>query len=344
MIYAPVIIPTFCRAEKLKNCIESLQRNPYAKYTELYISLDYPTTEKYREGYEQVKEYVYGGINGFARVEIIEQEINQGWSGNYRQLRQKVYERHECYIYSEDDNIFAPNFLEYMDRCLTEFEQNDDILAVTGYSYPIDWQIDKDNVMKLNSYFAAWGFGIWRNKEEKMLQAINLQNFERQMKNKSAMRKLYQASKNQYCNFVKGMIGYTDMLLVDENVLAIDLSFAMYQIFYDKYMIFPMVSKVRNTGYGVEGIHCREMKIIEGIRPNNRNYSYDNQPIDDGDFFNRININEEDCTDYLNQKLEEFFIVSKRELIASKAVELICRIGGRKLLVNCIKKMRKARS
>lgn len=341
MIYAPVIIPTLCRAEKLKDCIESLQRNHYAQYTELYISLDYPPNESYRQGYEQVKEYLGRGIEGFSRVEILEQKSNQGWHGNYDLLRKKVYEKHNCYIFSEDDNVFSRNFLEYMDRCLTEFEQDEEILAVTGYSYPIDWMSGNNNVVKIDTYFAAWGFGIWREKEEKMLRAINLQNFEGFVKNGSAMRKLYCAGRNQYCNFIKGMIEYTDMLIEDGQVLALDLSFALYQIFYGKYMIFPTVSKVRNMGYGEGGVHCGELIIKEGKPLQHRNYPYAYQPIDESDKFDHIVYNRRDDGKCYHECMENFFTISSRELIFSKLAAMICRLGGRKYLATLVRRLRK---
>lgn len=342
MIYAPVIIPTLCRAEKLKNCIASLKRNPYAKYTEIYISLDYPPSENYRQGYEQIKKYLENGIEGFARVEILEQKSNQGWHGNYNLLREKAYERHDCYIYSEDDNIFAPNFLEYMDRCLTEFEQDEDILAVTGYSYPIDWKAGKHNVVKVDSYFAAWGYGIWRQKEERMLKAINLDNFDRQMRNSYSMRKLYRAGRNQYCNFVKGMIEYTDMLIENGQVLTLDLSYALYQVFYDKCMIFPTISKVRNTGYGEGGVHCAELTLQEGQPLHHRNYPYDSQPIDESDRFEHISLSKVNHMEQQHECMEMFFRISPREYVVSMIAAIICRLGGRRYLTALVRKLRKA--
>lgn len=341
MKYAPVIIPTLCRVDKFKNCIESLQKNPYAKYTELYISLDYPPNENYRQGYEQIKEYLNRGIEGFARVEIIEQKRNLGWHGNYDFLRNRVYETHDCYIFSEDDNIFSPNFLEYMDRCLTEFEKDEDVLAVTGYSYPIDWKACGSTVIKIDSYFAAWGYGIWRKKEEVMLRFINLVNFERQMYNKNAMHKLYHASKNQYCNFVKGMIEYTDMLIEDGEIMTLDLSYGLYQIFYGKYMIFPAISKVRNTGCGEGGVHCGEVETQEGALIHHRNYRYDEQPIDKSDKFESVLLSDLGEIKRLHECMEKFFKVSTRELIISKIGALICRFGGRKYLVAFVRKLRK---
>ena len=341
MIYAPVIIPTLCRVDKLRKCIESLQRNPYAKYTEIYISLDYPPNEKYRQGYEQTKEYLRQRIEGFARVEILKQKENKGWQGNYELLRDKVYETHECYIFSEDDNVFSPNFLEYLDRCLTEFEHDEDILSVSGYSYPLDWQAGENNVVKVNSYFSAWGYGTWKKKEEAMLAAINLDNFESQMRNPATMQRLYHSGRNQYCNFVKGMIGYTDMLFEDGEVISVDLSDALYQIFNGKYTIFPTISKVRNMGYGGDGVHCAVMEVKEGEAVNHRNYPYDQQPIDESLQFEKIIVKEVDETERLNRLMEEFFTVSTREIVASRITQFICHIGGRGLLMKLLEKRRR---
>ena len=341
MIYAPVIIPTLCRAEKFKNCIESLKKNPYAKYTELYISLDYPPSEKYRKGYQEIEQYLEAGIDGFANVIILKQRENQGSYGNYQVLKKRVYEKHDCYIFSEDDNIFSPDFLEYMDKCLTEFEKDEKILAVTGYSYPIDWQTDKYSVLKINSYFAAWGFGIWRDKEEEMLKHLSLENFERILKDLVITKKLYNISRNQYCNFIKGMIEYTDMLIVNNEIPAVDLSFSLYQIFYNKYMIFPVESKVRNTGYGQDGVHCGEMIIQEHIAPNHRNYPYDKQPIDLEDKFEKIIVSHEGECEQWNKLMDDFFTVSNREIIASRIVQIVCKLLGRNRVAELLRKVRK---
>ena len=61
--YAPVMIPTLCRYEHLKRCIESLQMNSWAKYTDLYIGLDYPAKESHIDGYG--RHPVADGTGGF---------------------------------------------------------------------------------------------------------------------------------------------------------------------------------------------------------------------------------------------------------------------------------------
>ena len=58
MVYAPIYIPTLCRSEHFQKCIESLKTNTWARYTDVYIALDYPPSEKYRAGYEKICSYL----------------------------------------------------------------------------------------------------------------------------------------------------------------------------------------------------------------------------------------------------------------------------------------------
>ena len=58
MKYAPVIIPTLCRYEKFVQCMESLRKNSWAKYTEIYVAVDYPSKESHWEGYNRICEYL----------------------------------------------------------------------------------------------------------------------------------------------------------------------------------------------------------------------------------------------------------------------------------------------
>ena len=58
MIYAPVVIPTLCRSTHFKRTVESLKRNGWAKYTDVYIGLDYPPAEKYEQGWKEICEYL----------------------------------------------------------------------------------------------------------------------------------------------------------------------------------------------------------------------------------------------------------------------------------------------
>ena len=114
MVYAPIIIPTLNRYEHLKRCVKSLQQNGWAKYTELYISVDYPAKESHWEGYRKVREYLEDGIEGFQKVNLFYQQANLGGRNNIQFLIQTVFELYDICIATEDDNEFSPCFIEFM--------------------------------------------------------------------------------------------------------------------------------------------------------------------------------------------------------------------------------------
>ena len=132
MVYAPIIIVTLNRYEHLKRCIESLQKNGWAKYTELYISVDYPADESHWEGYGKVREYLENGIEGFKKVFIYYQSVNLGGAENFMFLKRIIFQSYDRWIETEDDNEFSPCFIEFMDKGLELFKDDPDILYLCG--------------------------------------------------------------------------------------------------------------------------------------------------------------------------------------------------------------------
>ena len=129
MIYAPVLIPTLNRHVHLKRCIDSLTRCIHAEKTDLFVALDYPLKEEHWDGYEKIREYLKT-VTGFKSLNIIERDVNFGASKNIRDARETIYQIYDRMILSEDDNEFAPGFLEFVNKGLEVYESHDDVLAV----------------------------------------------------------------------------------------------------------------------------------------------------------------------------------------------------------------------
>ena len=131
-IHYPVVIPTLNRYEHLKRCIGSLAKNTGAEETELIVGLDYPPSEKYQEGYAKIKEYL-PSVKGFKNVIILEADKNLGAVENSKKIRRYAqYLGYEAYIYTEDDNEFSPNFLEYINWALVTFKNDKSINSICG--------------------------------------------------------------------------------------------------------------------------------------------------------------------------------------------------------------------
>ena len=118
---APIMIPTLCRFEHFKSCVESLAKCNLSKETDLYVSLDYPTKESHWDGYRRIKEYLEDGVSGFRKVYVYIQDKNLGAVGNWKFLYNILKNKYLYYIATEDDNVFSEHFLQYINEGLKMF-------------------------------------------------------------------------------------------------------------------------------------------------------------------------------------------------------------------------------
>lgn len=328
---APIIIPTLCRYEHLKRCIESLQKNELALQTELFIGLDYPAKEAHWPGYKKIKEYLENGIEGFYKVTVITHTENKGADKNIDILRQRAYEEYEQYIFTEDDNEFSPNFLKYMNKYLEEYQDDDDVIAVTGYAYPVKYP-KEDKVYFQNVYFAAYGYGTWKKKEEVMFSEMTFENYNRMLQDKSFMKALSRKSRNQFCNFVKGMLGYGFDVIDDGEIRKIDINFGVWMFYRNKSMIFPTTSMVRNWGFDGSGVNCEVLDVNMSREENHRTFNFSSQNIDsrkDCIYDEFLSLEETQNTEMI---LDNFFeIIGKEYTRTHIALNLTRLVGLRKI-------------
>lgn len=244
--YAPVLIITLNRFEHFKRCVESLSSCTDADKTDLYIAFDYPAKENHWEGYRRIEDYITK-INGFSSINILKRTENFGAVKNQLESQSKIFEKYDRLIFSEDDNEFSPNFLDYINTGLNKFENDPNILAICGYNYPV--VIPKD--YKYNFYyykaFSAWGVGIWKNKP--LVYSYNPNEILGLIKNNIYIResiKYYQLANLYYLLISIMQVKQT----YGDGANTINL------LKDNKYCIFPTVSKTRNHGHDGSGIHC----------------------------------------------------------------------------------------
>lgn len=255
MIYAPIVIPTLNRIEHLQRCISSLQRNPWAEYTPLIISVDYPPDDRYQEGYKRVCEYLDAGIDGFLNVEVIYQEKNLGAYENAEFLRKYVGKKYDRYIYTEDDNEFARNFIEFIDKGLEIFENDENIVAICSIGAS-GKEINNENVV-LSQNFAAYGYGIWIKKENKYYELINRNYLENIAKNTKMIFRLIYRQPGLLLSLQSAIFQKERLYqLPNGEVPIIDETIKMYLITEQKYVLSPCTRKVRNWGYDGSGENC----------------------------------------------------------------------------------------
>lgn len=258
MIYAPIIIPTLNRYVHLERCIKSLQQNKWACHTELYISLDFPPAEKYVEGYKKVKEYLETGIDGFKAVHIYVQKSNLGPFENANFLRNEVKEAgYDCYIASEDDNEFSPNFIEYMDKCLDYFKEDEKALGVCAAQKGESWFSNGGNIV-LQNICPAYGIGCWFAKDDKVKAELNDGFINEIGKQSKLLRSLKRKNVLCFRAYMISVVFSRNNIFWNENkVVYCDTIRSIYATVTDSYYVGPVKSKARNWGFDGSGVNMK---------------------------------------------------------------------------------------
>lgn len=276
---APVLIPTLCRYTHLKRCLESLKSNSLAKDTPVYIALDYPFEESHREGYHAISEFL-AGLNGFASITIIRRSENYGAVKNTDEARNMIFEKYDRIIVSEDDNEFAPNFLEYVNEGLDRFEDKKEVFAVCGYNYPVNMPYDYNVNHFYTRLFSAWGYGIWRDRFDQLQMNYSIDYVKSILNSLKNIRKI-----NSYTE----MIIRHSLNMIRRNHLTGDTIVCLKLITEDLYCVFPVISKVRNHGYDGSGVHCGIDKIHHTqVIDNKKTFQYDETGIKENKNINLV--------------------------------------------------------
>lgn len=245
--YAPVMIPTLCRFEHFKRCVESLKECEGADKTELYIGVDYPLNESHREGHERILNYLKDGITGFQDVHVFIHDKNLGAIGNWYFLYEEIRKNSDCYIASEDDNYFSPNFLLFINEGMSKFKYDDNVFSISGYGYPIKEFKDIDTYYLYPAY-SAWGVGMWFEKNERIRGLID---------NLDYSKSILGSIKKSYKLLRMNPHALTSLInMVSKNKINGDTIYESYLSLERINSLFPTLSKVRNYGHDGSGIHC----------------------------------------------------------------------------------------
>lgn len=291
MSYAPVIITTLCRYEHFRKCIESLAACTDADKTEVYVALDYPATDAHREGYEKIKSFLdKAGDMGLKKLHVVMRLYNYGvvstpaHLSNLDDMVSVLRKKYAFYILSEDDNVFSPDFLVYMNTCLEKYKDDDDVLFVSGYSYPVKWKVAEGATVFRQQFCASmWGVGMWTEKErafEREALGGRMMGMLPEFIRGGRYRKMLDVSLDEY------LVAACRYGLWKEKMLMMgsDICRRAWLAVADKYAVSPVVSKVRNMGFDGSGVYCQTIETEQG-GDTARTYNYSTQPIDtDADF------------------------------------------------------------
>ncbi len=155
---APIALFLYNRPWHTRQAVEALLANAEAPETPLHIFSDAPKDISASEAVAQVRAYIRE-IRGFKSVSIIERETNLGLGRSIIDGVTRVCEEHGRVIVLEDDLIASPFFLAYMNDGLVRYAEDERVISIHGYVYPVGPELPETFFLKGAD---CWGWATWR--------------------------------------------------------------------------------------------------------------------------------------------------------------------------------------
>ena len=157
MNLAPIVLFTYNRPVHTQQTIEALLKNKYAADSDLIIYSDAPKNNEAKEGVENTRKYL-NTIIGFKSVSIVAREKNFGLANNIIDGVTSVVKKYGRIIVLEDDLLTSPYFLQYINDALNLYENEDDVISIHSYIYPIKRKLPDTFFIKGAD---CLGWGTW---------------------------------------------------------------------------------------------------------------------------------------------------------------------------------------
>jgi ubiquinone/menaquinone biosynthesis C-methylase UbiE len=153
---APIAVFLYRRPDHARAALESLLRCPEAAASQFYVYCDAAKTPDLvsavaatrRVAHELAPDAVF-----------VERERNHGLARSIIDGVSSLVEEHGRVIVVEDDLEVAPGFLSFMNRALERYRDDDVVMSVSGYQFPLDPPLDIDSTIL--ALPTSWGWATW---------------------------------------------------------------------------------------------------------------------------------------------------------------------------------------
>jgi len=162
MTLAPIIVFAYNRPQLLSQTLESLQANHLASESDLFIFCDGPKSKASESDLKKnadVRKIVREKFS-FKSVTIYESETNKGLGPSVIAGVTKIVNEFGKVIVLEDDLLTSTYFLEYMNTALDKYENEDKVMQISGYMFPVEFTNLKTDAIFL-PYTTTWGWATW---------------------------------------------------------------------------------------------------------------------------------------------------------------------------------------
>jgi len=242
MSLAPIVLFTFNRPSHTARVLDALRVNAEAAHSELVVFCDGPRGENDNVAVDEVRRLIRN-IQGFKKVTVIERQKNLGLANSIVEGVNQVCASYGRAIVVEDDILVSPHFLDYVNKALQLYEEDERVLSIGCYTFPVSDHLPETFFLKLPD---CWGWAVWKRSWDlfesdgsKLLAEIRDRDMEHEFD-------------------LEGAYPYTRMLV--DQTLGKNHSWAIRwyakAFLLDKLTLYPGRSMTRNIGMDGSGVHC----------------------------------------------------------------------------------------
>jgi hypothetical protein len=239
MNLAPIIIFAYNRSHYLKQTLDALSKNNETKDSLIYIYCDgakFNATEKELIEVQKVRNLARQQNWGKETI-VVESNVNQGLAKAIISGVSEIVGKHGRIIVLEDDLVTSSYFLNYINTALNKYENDDEVISVVGFSYPINFKDDfPDTYFIKNADCLGWA--TWKRGWD--LFEADASKLIKQLENEKMVREFN--FNNQY-PFMKML-----RLVADGKVNSWAIRWYASSFVNNKVSLFPKKSMVRHIG------------------------------------------------------------------------------------------------
>lgn len=158
---APVVLFVYNRPLHTQKCLHALANNDLAPQTQLIIYADAPKKDADKEKVQEVRQIIRQKLP-FQSIEIREAQENKGLMKSIINGVTEVINEYGKIIVLEDDLITSRGFLTYMNEALDFYEQEQKVMHISGYMFPIRKKLVNETIFYQST--SCWSWATWKNR------------------------------------------------------------------------------------------------------------------------------------------------------------------------------------
>lgn len=242
MKYAPIALFIYNRPEHTRRTIEALQHCPEFKESPVFVFSDGPRKAVNEPDVLKARTVARTALQGPAS--FIESPSNQGLARSIIGGVSRLCKEFGRVIVVEDDLVVSPHFLTYMNAALNRYCDDERVMQISGYMFPITAFSNRTDAFFL-PFTTSWGWATWARAWEHFDAEAN------------GWERLEQDASLRHRFNLHGSFDYFDMLKL-QLAGAID-SWAIrwyWSVFKNEGIIlYPPSTLVKNEGFDGSGTH-----------------------------------------------------------------------------------------